>query len=115
MQKNNVVTNEDNIADKNATCKSVSLRVRKNLKIQDENIGGDTLICRKRFTLYKHVFNTNFKFTATKVSPSHITLDVEWGIPIETIRSTFIYSFTRTCPSLQGKTIKKPIAIFDWK
>ena len=85
------------------------------MKIQDEYIEGDILICRKRFTLYKHVFNTSFKFIVTKLSPTHITLDGEGGIPIETIRSNSIYSYTRTCHSSQGKTIKQPITVFYWK
>ena len=110
----NHIINENNVAYKNSTCFAVSLKVRKNLKIQDEYVEGDILICRKRFTLYKQVFNTNFKFTVTKVSPTHITLDGSWGIPITQVRNNFIYSYCRTCRSLQGKSMRKPITIFDY-
>ena len=51
------VINDNNVAYRNATCKSVSLRVRKMKGIKEEYIVGDILICRVRFQLKKTVFN----------------------------------------------------------
>ena len=42
-------------------------------------------------------------------------MDDEYGIPIATIRTNFIYPYCRTAHSLQGKSIEKPITIFDHK
>ena len=55
------VINDNNVAYRNATCKSVSLKVRKMKGIKEEYIVGDILICRVRFQLKNTVFNKNFR------------------------------------------------------
>jgi hypothetical protein len=49
----NTVINDNNVAYRNATCKSVSLKVRKLKGIKEEYVVGDILICRVRFQLKK--------------------------------------------------------------
>lgn len=109
------VINDNNVAYRNATCKSVSLKVRKMKGIKEEYIVGDILICRIRFQLKKTVFNKNFKYVVSDVSNKTITLDHEHEVPIATVRTNFIYEYCRTAHQLQGKSIEKPITIFDWK
>ena len=118
------VINDNNVAYRNATCKSVSLKVRKMKGIKEEYIVGDILICRVRFQLTKTVFNKKIKYVVSDVSHETITLDHEHevpiatvrnSVPIATVRNSFIYEYCRTAHQLQGKSIEKPITIFDWK
>jgi hypothetical protein len=75
----------------------------------------NVLICKVRFQLYKNTFNKNFKYEVTKVTDKYVTVEGDYGIPIEMVRKNFIYSYCRTAHSLQGKSIDKPITIFDYK
>ena len=109
------VIHDYNVAYKNTTCKNVSLKVRKIKGIKQEYILGDILICRVRFQHKKTIFNKNYKYVVSGISDKNITLDNEHEVPIATVRNNFIYEYCRTAHQLQGKSIDKPITIFDWK
>ena len=93
----------------------VSKAVRRNRGKTHEYEAGDNLICIDRFKIGGDIFHRNFKFKVTKVQDDVITLDEKWKIPIDIIRKRFIYGYCRTAHSMQGKSIKNPITIFDWK
>ena len=52
---------------------------------------------------------------ADKGEYAMISYAVYFDLPLDTIRTHFIYSYCRTGHSLQGVTIKDKITIFDWR
>ena len=63
--------------------------------------------------------NVNFEYVISKIYDKSITIKDEsngdeFKLLKTKIEKHFIYNYCRTCHSMQGSTITKPITIFDW-
>ena len=80
---------------------------------------GEKLVCGKYMKVGDKSLNVNFEYVITKIYDHSITIldessDDEFNILKKKVDKYFIYNYCRTCHSMQGSTITKPITIFDW-
>jgi hypothetical protein len=111
-----------NIAYKNNTCKEVALKARKQQNKTSEYEVGEFLVCREYCKMKKLgiTFNVNFEYEILKVKENELVFkDVSntetYTVPLETIRTHFIFNYCSTCHSCQGSSIDEEITIFDYK
>lgn len=111
-----------NIAYRNSTCKYVARRTRKQQNKTDEYEVGEFLVCKEycKMKKLKITFNVNFEYEILEVTSTDLLIkDVSntetYKVPIEVIRSHFIFNYCSTCHSCQGTSIDENITIFDYK
>ena len=108
-----------NIAFLNNTCKNVSSKIREMENRTNEYELGERLICREYTTFDSHVFNVNFQYDIVKILDGQLLLkNVKDGklhpLPLDKIRSSFIFASCCTAHSAQGCSIDSEITIFDY-
>ena len=109
----------NNIAYENKTCKSVSNKIRELLNKEKEYEADDIVICKEYFKIKGFAFNVNIRYRTINIDSGIATLrnvktSEEQSIPIELLRSKFIYSYCYTAHSCQGCSIDNDHIIYDW-
>ena len=111
-----------NIAYRNGTCKYVARRTRKQQNKTDEYEVGEFLVCKEYCKMKKLgiTFNVNFEFeileaTSTELMIKDVSNTETYRVPLDTIKSHFIFNYCSTCHSCQGTSIDENITIFDYK
>jgi hypothetical protein len=113
-----ITNSTNNIAYMNDTCKAVAEHIRTMLNKTDDYEVGEYLICREYTKLKEGTLNANFKFEIAEVHEDKLVLrdrDIEYHVPMQRIKSSFIHAYCSTCHSFQGSSIEGKVTIFDYK
>ena len=115
----NMSQSDRNVALTNETTFQVVQQIRKSKGIKQEYQVGEKLICKVYHKDKKLHFNVNYQYSILRVSASSLTIqDISsnetFDVPIDIIRTKFMFNYCQTCHSLQGSSIDKSITIFDW-
>ena len=111
---------KNNIAFLNTTCKNVSNEIRKLENRKDEYEVAEFLICREYTTTKTSVFNVSFKYKIVHIGSDgiftlkNVKTEILLSLPVDKIRSNFIFAYCSTCHSAQGSSIDDTITIFDY-
>ena len=105
-----------NIAFLNNTCKNVSSEIRKKDNRVCEYACGERLICRE-YTKIHDAFNVNFQYDTVKILERKLLLEniksgILQAIPIQNVRTSFIFASCSTCHSAQECSVDDDITIF---
>ena len=115
-----VTQSENNIAYMNDTCKEVAKHIRKLQNKDSEYEVGEVLICRDYFKMKVDTFNVNFENEIVSVCDKYLGLKSICNqeivtVPLNLVRSHFIFNYCGTAHSQQGASIDTSITIFDYK
>jgi hypothetical protein len=113
----NKFTTAYNIAYQNQTCANVAKQVRTNLNKEVDYEVGELLICRNYFKVKDYRFNVNYEYEVVKVGLKEVSLrdnstEAVFVLPKCLVEKSFIFSYCRTCHSLQGSSIEEEYTIF---
>eukprot|EP00438_Fugacium_kawagutii_P023181 Skav227407 [mRNA] locus=scaffold5580:24324:27602:- [translate_table: standard] len=114
-----ITASPNNIAFLNDTCKNVSSAIRKLENRKGEYCVGERLICREYTKTKSSTFNVNFRYEIVNVGDEVMTLkniktEKRQSLPIEKVRSNFIFAWCCTAHSMQGSSVDTDITIFDY-
>ena len=110
----------NNICYFNNTCVKVNLWVHKKILGHTKDyFEGMILKCRKYTVLKtKQKLNTNYVYKVLKITKNDFTIineidNITLVVPVSVIKSHFIYLYSCTIDSIQGKSMSGDITIFD--